>query len=163
MNQLRLPIVTFVEFKDLTKRIDQVAADRRSAPGCWTRGRATRLMNRCREHGIDHIWVLMLYPLDIFVGLRNCGEETMKLADEILLSVGGEFRQFPQLTDALVAVTEAASYKDNGGYIGFPQVVMSLAGIGAWARNPVIIAELANRGLRPKMPLEELFVFSPLK
>lgn len=162
MGKLTLPIHTNIPLEVLARRVDEMSNTPLPGSQRWSRTLATRLIKRCQEHGIDYIWILMLYPWETFVKLKNCGVGTRNLADEILESVGGEFREFWDLTETLEIVAETTSYRDGGGYVSFSRVVMDLAGIDGWEQDSAIIAALAEHGLRPGMPIEELFVYVPV-
>lgn len=85
---------------------------------------------------------------------------SLPLVSQALLEANGcSLNMFPELYDVLHAIEERESHETGNEYICFPEILMALAGIGDWAKDPKIIACLQKYGLRPSMPIEELFTY----
>ena len=156
MAKLTLPIPSPVPLDVLGKRID-VILDRVHEDSPWASSIITRLAGVCQNHGIETVWTLAIYQSLRFGKFKNAGSGTVALAEETLENVRCTFNAVPQLRGVLESVAKSVRVRGLR-HIDFPEVLMALAGIGDWAKEPAIIAALAEHGLRPGMPLEELFV-----
>lgn len=124
-------------------------------------GVVTRLANVCRRTGIEQVWMLAIHRREKLLKFRNCKRGTADCAEAALKLVGCRLDMFPQLHEIIDAVVDQASKTPDLGWLTSFTVLMALAGIGDWASEPAIIAALAEHGLRPGMPLDELFVYDP--
>ncbi len=140
----------------LGTRID-IILDRVPKEGRYGSAIVTRFANVCEGHGIETVWMLTVYRGTMFGKFKNAGPGTVALAEETLEDMRCTFDAFPQLRSVLEEVATGVDRRRL--HIDFPEVLMALAGIGDWAKEPAIIAALAEHGLRPGMPLEELFVY----
>lgn len=158
MARLSLPLPSPVPLSVLRESISEHAAAPHGESRWWTRNTSTRLARRCREYRIDAVWMLALHSRYAFRRIRNAGRRTENLADEVLAHVGCTIGMFPELFVVLEEVGKSAR-RDDGVRISFFEVLLALAGVGDWAKDGGIAARLAEHGLRPGMPLEELFVY----
>ena len=156
MAHLTLPIPSPVPLHILTMSIEGLVGR--------TEGRSssvkTRLRNRCNDYGIDLVWMLALTSRRRFLVLKNSGRKTADLADELLGAIDCSFDMFPVLHEALESVRARASMSASR-YVDFFTVLMTLASIRPQAKDGEVVAYLAEYGLRPGMPLDELFVHDP--
>lgn len=121
----------------------------------------TRLANVCQRAGIEQVWMLAIHPRAQLYCLKHCSINTVDFAEVVLKPIGCHIDMFPQLREIIEAVVVQARKRPNLMWLTPFQVLMALAGIGDWAKNDHIIAALADHGLHPDMPLEELFVHDP--
>lgn len=118
-------------------------------------------MRACTNAGIDRLWMLASIRRDSLGEQKGVGPATMRLADDLLRATGCTFDMFPGLREAMEEIAAICRKRSRLPRLTSFECYMALAGSGDWARLPVIIGALAEYGLRPGMPLEELFVYDP--
>lgn len=155
------PIPSPVPLRILRSSIEeQIAAIPPDRDFAWFSGNLkTRFSRRCRDHGVNHIWMLATFTYSRFSAMKDTGKKTASFAEGVLALTGLHFESFASLTAALELVEESLGKRWSD--TGFSEILTVLAGIGDWAKAPEIVAALAVHGLRPGMPLEELFVYDP--
>ncbi|MEK7633012.1 MAG: hypothetical protein AAB473_04455 [Patescibacteria group bacterium] len=121
----------------------------------------TRLANVCQRAGIEQVWMLATLPRVQLCRLKNCMNGTVNFAEAALKPAGCRLDMFPQLREIIEAVVVQACKTPDLKWLTPFEVLIALAGTGDWAKEPAIIAALAEHGLRPGMPLEQLFVYDP--
>lgn len=94
---------------------------------------------------------------------RSMGPKTANLAEEILQANGCTFDMFPSLRETIEAIVTEFRETLNPSCLSCFEILMTIAGTGAWADDPILIAVLAKQGLCPNMTVEELFVYAPSK
>lgn len=161
MATLSLPIQSPVPLDTLRQSIKKLVERPIEGSQWWTRNTSTRVTKRCDERGINFLWILAILPRIRFFKLKNAGEKTTNLAEEILVDAGCTFDMFPDFRSVLDGVAARANETSGHSWISCFEVLMALAGIGAWVEHRAIIAALAEVGLRPGMSIEELFVHIP--
>lgn len=156
---LTLPIPSPVPLDVLSMSIDTLL-DRVPTEHRYSSVIVTPLANVCQNYGIETVWMLATNTRQRLRCLKGCGPHVAILAETVLEDVGCRLGMFIDLHDALGHMRETLGPRWSDP--GFPETLMALAGIGDWAKNQAIIAALKEHGLRPGMPLEELFVYVPV-
>lgn len=160
MTKLILPIPSPVPLSVLAMPIATLL-ERVPTEGPCSTTIVTRLGNVCQNNGIEAVWTLAINSRKRFLKLKNCKDGNTNLAEKALESVGCSFGMFQQLRETIDAVAVQARKTLSQEWISDLEVCKALAGIGDWAKIPKIVAALAEFGLRPNMPIEELFVYDP--
>lgn len=159
MAKLSLPIPSQVPLDVLRKDTLSIIEEMHDSGNTGFVG--VRLMNGCQNAGLDRLWMFATIAPWVLLKRKNFGKKTLRLAEEVLKKSGCSFQMFPELRTALEEVATSSGKASNRHWLSISEVFMALNDFGSWAKDEAIKSALAEHGLRPGMPIEELFVYVP--